>query len=95
MDSQQPAGPWNERLRRLLAPLSGRPYDPDTLRSVPSWGLSFLLHALLLLVLAQGLRITIANLGKMGAVTFWSNPSFWIRYLLLFDSVVANTVTYN
>ncbi len=27
-------------------------YDPTTLRSVPSWGISFLLHALLLLLLA-------------------------------------------
>ena len=26
----------------------------------------------------QGLRITIANPGKLGNPAFWSNPSFWI-----------------
>ena len=56
MDAQPPAGPWTERLQRVLAPLTGRDYDPDTLRSVPSWGLSVLLHALLLLVLALLIR---------------------------------------
>ena len=31
-------------------------YDPETLRSVPSWGLSVLLHALLILLLAIVIR---------------------------------------
>src|SRR5271157_1620952 len=51
MDAQRPADPRADRLQRWLAPLTRRHYDPDTLRSVPSWGLSFLLHALLLLAL--------------------------------------------
>jgi hypothetical protein len=42
---------------RWLAPLAGHPYDPDTLRSIPSWGLSVLLHALLLLILALLIRV--------------------------------------
>jgi hypothetical protein len=57
MDAQRPADPRTDRLQRWLAPLIGRHYDPDTLRSVPSWGLSFLLHALLLLVLALLIRV--------------------------------------
>ena len=57
MDAQRPADPWTDRLQRLLAPLTGRRYDPDTLRSVPSWGLSFLLHALMLLILALLIRV--------------------------------------
>ena len=64
MDAQRPANPSNERLQRLLAPLTGRSYDPDTLRSVPSWGLSFLLHALMLLILALLIRV-----GQHGATT--------------------------
>ncbi len=58
MDAQPPASPRSDRLQRLLAPLTGRPYDPDTLRSVPSWGLSFMLHALLLLILALLIRVS-------------------------------------
>jgi len=57
MDAQRPADPRTDRLQRWLAPLTRRHYDPDTLRSVPSWGLSFLLHALLLLVLALLIRV--------------------------------------
>jgi hypothetical protein len=38
--------------RGRWAGLWGADLDPDTLRSVPSWGLSLLLHALLLLLLA-------------------------------------------
>ncbi len=64
MDAQRPANPSNERLQRLLAPLTGRSYDPDTLRSVPSWGLSFLLHALMLLILALLIRV-----GQHGSTT--------------------------
>ena len=52
MDSRWPSQFLSERIRRLLAPLDGQDYHPDTLRSVPSWGLSVLLHALLLLILA-------------------------------------------
>lgn len=57
MDARRPVDLWTDRLQRLLAPLTGRQYDPDTLRSVPSWGLSFLLHALMLLVLALLIRV--------------------------------------
>src|SRR5271165_6536629 len=64
MDAQRPAAPRSDRLQRWLAPLTGRGYDPDTLRSVPSWGLSFLLHALLLLILALLIRV-----GRTGAET--------------------------
>jgi hypothetical protein len=39
-------------IRRRWADFRRGEYDSDTLRSVPSWGLSVLLHALLLLILA-------------------------------------------
>ena len=57
MEPRSPARFSLERMPRWLAPLAGHPYDPDTLRSVPSWGLSVLLHALLLLVLALLIRV--------------------------------------
>jgi hypothetical protein len=57
MDARWPARSSIERIHRWLAPLVGRQYDPDTLRSVPSWGLSLLLHALLLLMLAFLIRV--------------------------------------
>ncbi|MFO0891943.1 MAG: prenyltransferase/squalene oxidase repeat-containing protein [Isosphaeraceae bacterium] len=57
MDAPPSAGSWTDRLQRWLAPLVGRDLDPDTLRSVPSWGLSVLLHALLLLILALLIRV--------------------------------------
>src|SRR5262245_28383315 len=57
MDARQPARFPIGRIQRWLAPLEGQQYDPDTLRTVPSWGLSLLLHALLLLVLALLIRV--------------------------------------
>jgi Squalene-hopene cyclase C-terminal domain/Prenyltransferase and squalene oxidase repeat len=57
MEVPPPPGPWTERLQRILEPLAGHNLDPDSLRSVPSWGLSFLLHALFLLVLALLIRV--------------------------------------
>ncbi|HZW34089.1 MAG TPA: prenyltransferase/squalene oxidase repeat-containing protein [Isosphaeraceae bacterium] len=44
------------RLRRRWAQLRHGEYDAATLRSVPSWGLSVLLHLLLLLILALMVR---------------------------------------
>ncbi len=61
MDSPSPAGSWTDRLQRLLAPLLKRELEPETLRSVPSWGLSVLLHALLLLILALLIRVSGTN----------------------------------
>jgi hypothetical protein len=45
-----------QRIRRRWERLWRGECDPDTLRSVPSWGLSVLLHALLILLLAIMLR---------------------------------------
>ena len=44
------------RLERLVAACDGRSIDADALRSVPSWGLSVLLHAFAVLLLALLLR---------------------------------------
>ena len=41
----------------ILEPVAGQNLDRDALRSVPSWGLSFLLHALFLLLLALLIRV--------------------------------------
>ncbi|MGC8639653.1 MAG: prenyltransferase/squalene oxidase repeat-containing protein [Isosphaeraceae bacterium] len=57
MDVPPPSGPWVQRLNRILEPLAGQNLGPDSLRSVPSWGLSFLLHALFLLILALLIRV--------------------------------------
>lgn len=52
MDAPKRFRRWSEFLQSVLAPLAGKDYDPETFQSVPSWGLSVLLHALLLLILA-------------------------------------------
>ena len=43
---------WLTAAKREWSRLWNGEYDQTTLRSVPSWGVSFLLHALLLLILA-------------------------------------------
>ena len=45
-----------ERVGRIGLPIVGRDVHVDTLRSVPSWGLSVLLHAFMLLLLAILIR---------------------------------------
>ncbi len=57
MDAQVPPGFWTRLAQRIFGPLAGQPYDPETLRSVPSWGLSVLLHALFLLILAFLIKV--------------------------------------
>jgi hypothetical protein len=52
MDPRRPVRFLSERVKQLMTPLGGQDYDPNTLRSVPSWGLSVLLHAFFLLLLA-------------------------------------------
>jgi hypothetical protein len=47
---------WLRMVKQDLARLTHGEYEPDTLRSVPSWGVSFLLHAFLLLILALMIR---------------------------------------
>ena len=47
---------WLGMVKQDLARLRQGEVDPTTLRSVPSWGVSFLLHALLLLILAFIIR---------------------------------------
>ncbi len=47
---------WLTATKREFFRLWNGEYDRDTLRSVPSWGVSFLLHALLLLILALIVR---------------------------------------
>ncbi len=47
---------WLRMIKQELARLGHGEYDRSTLRSVPSWGVSFLLHALLLLILALIIR---------------------------------------
>ncbi len=47
---------WLRMVKQDLARLTRGEVEPDTLRSVPSWGVSFLLHALLLLILAFMIR---------------------------------------
>jgi Squalene-hopene cyclase C-terminal domain/Prenyltransferase and squalene oxidase repeat len=47
---------WSRTIYRELVRLGSGEYDRSTLRSVPSWGVSFLLHALLLLILALMIR---------------------------------------
>ena len=68
MEPRSPARFSLEHMPRWLAPLAGHPYDPDTLRSVPSWGLSVLLHALLLLVLALLIRVGQGKDTNSGAI---------------------------
>src|SRR6478609_3384308 len=45
-----------ERVGRIGLPIVGREVHVDTLRTVPSWGLSVLLHAFMLLLLAILIR---------------------------------------
>jgi hypothetical protein len=52
MARSRPAIRWMQAIGHRFARLHGGDYDVETLRSVPSWGMSFLLHALLLLLLA-------------------------------------------
>jgi Squalene-hopene cyclase C-terminal domain/Prenyltransferase and squalene oxidase repeat len=47
-----------ERVGRSQLPFVGKHVHPDTLRTVPSWGLSVLLHAFMLLLLAILIRTT-------------------------------------
>jgi len=56
MDAPKPCRRWADFLQSLLAPLAAKHYDPETLRLVPSWGVSVLLHGLLLLILAFFIR---------------------------------------
>lgn len=56
MDASKPAITWMGKFRHWLSPMEGEGYSPETLRTVPSWGLSLLLHALLLLFLALLIR---------------------------------------
>jgi hypothetical protein len=51
-----PVVPLRQTIRRRWERLSRGECDPDTLRSVPSWGLSVILHALLILLLAIMIR---------------------------------------
>jgi Squalene-hopene cyclase C-terminal domain len=57
----RPARRWRVPVLTRLASGWGRmlegEYNPDTLRSVPSWGMSVLLHAFLLLLLALAIQI--------------------------------------
>ncbi len=47
--------------RRALGAVLRGEYDRDTLRSVPSWGVSVLLHLLFLLILALVIQIRLTN----------------------------------
>ena len=51
-----PVVPLRHSIRRRWDRLWRGECDPDTLRSVPSWGLSVILHALLILILAIMIR---------------------------------------
>jgi Squalene-hopene cyclase C-terminal domain/Prenyltransferase and squalene oxidase repeat len=51
-----PVMPLRQTIRRRWERLQRGECDPETLRSVPSWGLSVLLHALLILLLAIMIR---------------------------------------
>ncbi len=56
MDKVGPVRALRQAVHRRLERLGRGECDPETLRSVPSWGLSVLLHALLIVVLAVMLR---------------------------------------
>jgi hypothetical protein len=57
MDRGWPAIALSQGIRRRWTQLQRGEYDSGTLRSVPSWGLSVLLHALLLLILALVIQL--------------------------------------
>jgi Squalene-hopene cyclase C-terminal domain len=61
MASDRTENAWVAHLRRRWFRLLQAEYDRDTLRSVPSWGLSLLLHAFVLLLLAFFIRIRLVN----------------------------------
>jgi hypothetical protein len=52
MERGRPVSALSREIRSRLGQLWRGEYDAETLRSVPSWGLSVLLHAILLLILA-------------------------------------------
>src|SRR5207253_452010 len=52
MERGRPVSVLSREIRRRWTQLWRGEYDAETLRSVPSWGLSVLLHAVLLLILA-------------------------------------------
>ncbi|QEH36992.1 Pectic acid lyase [Aquisphaera giovannonii] len=56
MDAGPPAPERPQKFRRWLDDLARRYDDTETVYSVPSWGLSLMLHALLLLILALLIR---------------------------------------
>ncbi len=56
MAGARPVVSLGQGIRRRWDSLLRGEYDPETLRSVPSWGLSVVLHALLLLILAVLIR---------------------------------------
>ncbi|WP_165224454.1 terpene cyclase/mutase family protein [Aquisphaera insulae] len=56
MDARPPNEGRPQRLQRWLDRVARRYEDTDSVYSVPSWGLSLLLHALLLLILALLIR---------------------------------------
>jgi hypothetical protein len=59
---------WTTNLRRKWSRFLQGEYDPETLRSVPSWGLSLLLHALVLLLLAFFIRIRLVHDTPRGTI---------------------------
>src|SRR5262245_40819708 len=56
MDARPPAAARPQRFRRWLDQVARQYEDAESVYSVPSWGLSLLLHALLLLILALLIR---------------------------------------
>jgi len=57
MEPSRWQGLWVDRLEQWIARWLGPDLDRQTLRSVPSWGLSLILHGLLLLILALLIRV--------------------------------------
>ncbi len=56
MAKVQPVGSWKQAIQGRWERLGRGEFDPETLRSVPSWGMSVLLHFLLIVILAVILR---------------------------------------
>jgi hypothetical protein len=63
-----PDAAWAPHFRERWSRLVHGEYDPETLRSVPSWGLSILLHAFFLLLLAFFIRIRLVHEGPRQAI---------------------------